>query len=678
MSLKDPATFNFSTPNKSATNCDDNSLESKDTNLDSANLCAASTAEPSQEPNNLGQDKISEAKQSESSNPAAFTITFDDDKASKSFGIRDSIRKFAPPKPFTIEKPRPQRSSQNQDCNLNCIDSNPDSFSNPEYHSNNSLGQISDVKKFLIDKMYEHSSLPPTSNEDRGVDLSDDKSDNGTYVIGADPESDAARSKIDELFGVVKAAEASLLAESTLHKKHNRPTTSSRPDYAVEHCDRRNHDQRVRTTKASPMSSSSSHQENDRVPRASRRSRNSSVDRTATRNNSHHRPKRSTSQASHNSSRHDASDGDTRSSLSSLQNFVDRCPPAQPSQPNMRFNRTVALRRARLGLDTAISGRQEPPTQPSESILSPTSLQSRLRGNQANHRGLTRDDRSSSASFNRDDGGRFSLRSKAPIQSNRCSSARHYPSSPKTQPQTQQAHCSSATYNKVHRSRLSEPISSHASANIADRNLQADTAVIDHVESDSDSVAQRFQYSLNTFDKASTSSRQTMAEKCIDFGGFQYGNALDSLVVSAISSLSSRISHSVCDILVEQARKLPRDNEVRLIVEETIPQLMLDSESPKSSSLVDRPLVCNDLSRTLKNLKKIEQMVDVINLISNQLPSYASRGGPDNNHQSGGRRQELAASSSSADNIARGLANTRRVDDSDLSPELNSMNDLSS
>lgn len=645
------------------------------------------------------------------SNPAAFTITFDDDKGSKRFGIRDSIRKFAPPKPHTIEKPRPAPKSS-QECAYDSLVTAPGSLVPRRFQCDDSqtkLSKVSDSAKFLIDKMLncEQQSASNTQSDvtrepkqllKHSVDLSDDRSDNGTYVIGADPESDAARSKIDELFGVVKSAEACLLAESATRTntgyssmgKHShlsgRRTTNQ--DASEPASCRHSSEQVTRPmpAKASPTTSSSS--QNDRLSRTSRRSRNSSADR-GSRVHSQHRPKRSTSQASRNSSHRDPSDAETRSSLSSLQNFNDRPAPTPvaPSQPSMRFNRTVALRRARLGLGEPILGSHAPAgTSASEmSMMSPLSAQGRQRSSHGTQR-PHRDDHSST-SFSRDDGGRFSLRSKGFTTNARycSSSARQHPSgSSRFQSPSISTYISPTplvgTNGRNARAADSTNVSP-MNVNLDDRSLLADSMLdqTDLHESDSDSTAHRLQYSLNTFDKMSigSSRKPAMDKTSLDLGGFQYGNALDSLVVSAISSLSTRLSHSVCDVLVDQARKLPHDNEVRVIVEETIPQLMMDSGSPKSA-LIDRPLVCNDLSRTLKNLRKIEQMVDVIGLISSQLPCFAGSRMEDEVSVATSSRKDDRANSSSADNTARSLITARRPDDSDISGELNSVNEFSS
>lgn len=657
------------------------------------------------------------------SNPAAFTITFDDDKGPKRFGIRDSIRKFAPPKPHTIEKPRPQKNSQDGTCDsIEFMSSGPGSMQYHSDHSQQKLSKVSDSAKFLIDRMLNCKNQPPSNETDSAagesasqalkcsIEFSDDKSDNGTYVIGADPESDAARSKIDELFGVMKSAEASLLAEAATYGKTC--STNKPVDHAsgrltshssnIENNDilgtRRNQDRVGRTrAQGSSSTSCSSQQENEHQTRASRRSRNSSVDR-ASRVHTQHRPKRSISQASRNSSQRDPSDGDTRSSLSSLQNFSERPPPVVtvPSQPSMRFNRTVALRRARLGLGDPIVGAHAPVATPvaSDRLMSPLSAQGRQRSSHGSQRPAGSEH--SSTSFSRDDGGRFSLRTKGFTPSARYSSnsARQYqPGSVSSRYQGPSVKSHQLAYTigsgNFRQSRVVDAtnVSPSMNVNLDDRSLLADSVLdqTDPQESDSDSTAHRLQYtSLNTFDKLNVGSpsRKPIADKSsLDMGGFQYGNALDSLVVSAISSLSSRLSHSVCDVLVEQARKLPRDNEVRVIVEETIPQLMMDSGSPKSAALIDRPLVCNDLSRTLKNLRKIEQMVDVIGLISSQLSGFvggralAEEGVSQVNSK---HKDELASSSSSADNTARSLITARRAEDSDVSAEINSMNELSS
>lgn len=674
---------------------------------------------------NNNDSVTTEQKDDSSTFSTAFTISFgDDDSISKKLSIKDSIRKFAPPKPHTIEKPRQSKSDQCQDSSLTSIESAPAGLSkhfirkgnsnssrsssrrsNSSRHSN-----ISESAAFLIDKMLNfrqdegsdskkdksihRRKSPSTSSHgkksspgvgtnrmahssddiiDSEIDCPEDKSDNGTYIVGADPESDAARKKIDELFGVVKAAEASVIADSAKNssnphkppdsKFHNIARLSRVSDKRSEHITGRN----------SSRSSSSSRHENSvtttrqQQPRASsRHSRNSSCDRSV---RSHHqdpnsRPRRSTSQSSRHSSNKELSDGDTRSSRSSLHNETERTLGQDnllSNLPSMKFNRAFALRRARLGLGEPTRGNVNQAANYNQEIESTqmnnviSSSQKRHQINTNTYKAANQSSGSSgSANFCRDDGGRYSLRMKNCIIPNRLNSAHMLPSSSSSNrspqhnipldgyinkvsglktssgytnvlpPQQEQAHLP-MSMPKHQSNEEPEPMSPSRYRLLAKAGrLHKKTP--SELESDSDNY-NKFNYSLGGIGEMCDSSYHTNESRACSSTGKKGSTlnlgALDSLVISAISSLSLKIRHSVCDVLVEHAKKLPVENETRLIVEEILPQLTADSSSSKSPTSIEEidQSLYFDLAKTLKNLKKVEQMVDVITLISNQLPS---------------------------------------------------------
>jgi hypothetical protein len=187
----------------------------------------------------------------------AFIIPFDsDDKSSKKkMNIKDSIRKFAPPKPDSIEKPRPQKTNNNdlnKPDNLFANQKSPTMQSKQKSKSsirsmpvknrspvNNIIetnGHLSDSATYLIHRMLcsETQNIMPVKNvnEDSNIrrnssDLSskstpnkekcspsnsgekdsgvsdDNKSETGTYTVDqTDDDIEDARKKIDEIFGV--------------------------------------------------------------------------------------------------------------------------------------------------------------------------------------------------------------------------------------------------------------------------------------------------------------------------------------------------------------------------------------------------------------------------------------------------------------------------------------------
>lgn len=723
--------------------------------------------------NSIDQNECEDQKKDSSVFPTAFTISFDDDgSATKKFGIRDSIRKFAPPKPNTIEKPRqikndtsldqtpaadestnvdtsPKQPHSKENCSSSSKSSGP--RSNSSRHSN-----INDSAAFLIDRMLNFKqtdeatgterdknlltkspsslnrsvkTIPPNKQHatkrmahssddiliDSEIDFCDDKSDNGTYIVGTDPESDAARKEIGKLFGVIESAGASIIADSK--KQRSAGATSNKSAKRQS----RPADKKPLTIPYRPSSvsrsSSSSRQENassserqrnhNDQKASSRHPRNSSCERSSRNNHiSHRQARRSISQSSRQSSNKELSEGDTRSSRSSLHlNDVEVSGSTgghDNSLPNMKFNRAFALRRARLGLGEPIrvssSTNQKLETHVDSSEANFNNLSSSQRRHQINtntykaaYQGFPS---TASASFCREDGGRFSLRMKNNIvTSNRLASQHPHhhqattslaaSSGNQKSPQqsalfesyiskisgaarlgayfdSQHAQPRSLSIAKYHyqpqNSSTSLPYSQSgdelepmmspsryrlmklkSNNRLATSQRKASNGGVDVDVSDSESYSNitnnnRFNYQSFGVDYdpsnaySSLICTESRAGSSIGTGGgkvLQVG-ALDSLVISAISSLSLKIRTSICEILVEQAKKLPVENETRLIVEEILPELVTPNiKSPTSVEEIDQSLSF-DLTKTLKNLKKMEQMIDVINLISNQLHTSAS------------------------------------------------------
>lgn len=824
-------------------------------------------------------DDVQQQQNDSSTFSTAFTISFEDDtNTSKKLGIKDSIRKFAPPKPHTIEKPRqPKNNDQsNQDHSLVSVESAPAGLSK---HSNRKGGgcsnssrsssrksnssrhsNISESAAFLIDKMlnckqtdelaelsprdrqhkqHKHGSSSgsksqhaksPTSQGgskkvqpkrlthssddilDSELDFCEDRSDNGTYIVGADPESEAARKKIDELFGVVKAAEASVLAESRSRSDKAAAAAScgvggrqSRlTDKKPLNRERQEHINRL-AYRNSSRSSSSSRQDNlnHHQPRSSSRhnhnSRNSSCERTPRASGGGGgggsglpaRPRRSASQSSRQSSNKEPSDGDTRSSRSSLHNDADLVSNHESSisnHPSMKFNRAFALRRARLGLGEPVrvtqqqhlnqtySQQQEIEATTAASVNNMSSSQRRHQINSNTYRASQQQHHqqqqghstsSGSANFCRDDGGRFSLRMKNNALPSRLSSSANAPASGRLpqhlgaggsalidsyinkvssgggskncapanvlvgalvqhqQQQQQQENqrnysspknlnqssCSSTSTTGVPFQSDEPEIMSHSRYRLFKAGRLPKKGLSDLEASDTDSYAnhhQRFNYSLNNSDcYEATNNSYSLGGECSRANSsvgskqqrgsnLQLG-ALDSLVISAISSLSLKIRDSVCEVLVDHAKKLPIENETRLIVEEILPQLTTNpssSKSPTSIEEIDQSLYF-DLAKTLKNLKKVEQMVDVINHISNQLPSSSASSPAAANqiatsisssssiqhhhhHQQQQHNNNLGSSlKSSSGRVGSSSSIVRATSDSATNSDINSVNDLS-
>jgi len=108
-------------------------------------------------------------------------------------------------------------------------------------------------------------------------------------------------------------------------------------------------------------------------------------------------------------------------------------------------------------------------------------------------------------------------------------------------------------------------------------------------------------------------------------------SSLDNLVVSAILQLSLKIRRGMREWLESEKLKHPTGSETRLMIEEILPQVS-NLEPPTPMSSFDNSLsscnesVSKDLSSILKNLKKVEQSMEVISLLTALEPSnYSSR-----------------------------------------------------
>lgn len=670
----------------------------------------ASESMKATKPNNDNNGSTSNNNETSTSS-TAFTISFDDEAApelKKKFSVRDSIRKFAPPKQFTKPPSRRERDLAQQESSLMSIESLPGNLSNHQSgdrfkrdtsskfsRSNqhrSSLSRpatnLSESAAFLIDRMLnplakkqndtidqsqalakrpeqrnvkspangittkdQRQPVLPNDTNCNEVDFWEDKSDNGTYIVGADPESDAARAKINELFGVVKAAEASIIEESLANNNYNRDErdrqqrNSRQTDKRQLPRERQEHINRLAYKNTSRSSSATRQDQAEpsvgKHRSSSRHSRESSCDggMASVKNV---RPHRSASQTSRNSGHREQSDADTKSSKSSLQNLDYESnhqagPPRDiipiSNHPNMKFNRAFALRRARLGLAEPV--RSIPQTydqqQPESLITMSPRRQQQLQSSPKQPPPST-----STRGFCRDDGGRYSLRMRNSILPSRVASA-------STHRSPQHAYAHRPAHSAMAANQLSELVESspvnYSTVNTASRydrflartqeqlyaRRHQDSSASSMIQHEYDSTDAQIQPNssgiTNDYDRhgaiADTLRASSGMGSRLDDNGVQLG-ALDSLVISAISNISLNIRHSICEVLVEQSRKLPEDNETRLTVEDILPQLEADSKSSAIVEEIDQSLYY-ELARTLKNLKKVEQMVAVINQISHQL-----------------------------------------------------------
>lgn len=84
--------------------------------------------------------------------------------------------------------------------------------------------------------------------------------------------------------------------------------------------------------------------------------------------------------------------------------------------------------------------------------------------------------------------------------------------------------------------------------------------------------------------------------------------ALDCLVISAIHQLSTKLWVNTKVILDKERKKFPKDSDSWLMIDEVLPQAPL-SETPEDGDLT------KDLSSILKNLKRVEQGLEVLSSV---------------------------------------------------------------
>lgn len=89
-------------------------------------------------------------------------------------------------------------------------------------------------------------------------------------------------------------------------------------------------------------------------------------------------------------------------------------------------------------------------------------------------------------------------------------------------------------------------------------------------------------------------------------------SALDSLVITAIHQLSGKLRTSARTLIEKERLKYPENSDVRLMLEEVLPRVVdrRPSDSPTDGNLT------RELSSILKNLKRIEQSLEVLNSLA--------------------------------------------------------------
>jgi hypothetical protein len=88
-------------------------------------------------------------------------------------------------------------------------------------------------------------------------------------------------------------------------------------------------------------------------------------------------------------------------------------------------------------------------------------------------------------------------------------------------------------------------------------------------------------------------------------------SSLDNLVISTLHNVSSKLCLASSDILRKATKLLPEGDEDQAVTVETVQYLLEDTDLPTSP----KKRTSRELSGTLKNLKKLEQVMDILNKV---------------------------------------------------------------
>lgn len=87
--------------------------------------------------------------------------------------------------------------------------------------------------------------------------------------------------------------------------------------------------------------------------------------------------------------------------------------------------------------------------------------------------------------------------------------------------------------------------------------------------------------------------------------------ALDNLVISTIHNVSSKLCLASSNILRKTAKLIPVEDEEQAMTVETVQYLLEDIDLPTSP----KKRTSRELSGSLKNLKKLEQVMEILNKV---------------------------------------------------------------
>ncbi|GFS94434.1 centrosomal protein of 170 kDa protein B [Nephila pilipes] len=576
------------------------------------------------------------------SSPAAtaFTIAFETEANTprKKLGIRDSISKFAPNKLDSENRVSFQKNSKTEPSpkKLPLTDAKPPipkartQFGTADLKDiNEEIGKITDSTSFLIKKMLNGEISPEAPEElnnkekhhPTGQNDVDERSEAGTYTVEteqADCDVEEARKKIDEVFGVIQlsnSVQSSSYSSSTtsssnkqiprLNGRLKQPIlkTSINPKQRESGMNWSSTGKtygRTRGQGPTPAASTESLNHSDTLPRSLQRTRKisdppSTPDRT-----------RRAKLASSPKSPGKAKTPSTLKSPGSLSNNLSAAPSSRES-----LNRDEMTRRH--STDSRSEGSKSPHTSvqwqkvpwnlsgsdldldrsksENNSILSDTSTEP---SSHSSHSGQGRPDQGPQMRLNR----AFALR-RARLEAesgkkgkeNRTSTAS---SQPKPMKKSGKLSSSTSTLRDdsssggggSSSSKMSFRLSSNITKPFAGRQLGPQC---------SDPLKRKIVSSHNMDDYQCRSSSKEIT-------------ALDSLVISAIHQLASKLWSNSKHLLERERKKCPKGSDTWLMIDEVLPQ------GPVTGTPEDGDFT-KDLSSILKNLKRVEQGLDVLSSI---------------------------------------------------------------
>nr|XP_042906320.1 centrosomal protein of 170 kDa protein B isoform X1 [Parasteatoda tepidariorum]XP_042906321.1 centrosomal protein of 170 kDa protein B isoform X2 [Parasteatoda tepidariorum] len=569
------------------------------------------------------------------SSPAAtaFTIAFETEASTprKKLGIRDSISKFAPSKLDSENRVSFQKNSKTEPSpkKLPLSDSKPPlpkartQFGSADLKDiNEEIGKITDSTSFLIKKMLNGEVSPSDvpnelslkEKQQNSQKDGDDRSEAGTYTVEteqADCDVEEARRKIDEVFGVIQ------LSNSVQSSSYSSSTTSSsnkqiprlngrlkQPILKTPINPKRDSSMQWntanktygRTRGPTPAASTESLNHSDSLPRSLQRTRKV-ADPPPTPDRTRRASKLATSPKSPGKARTPS----TLKSPGSLSNNLSAAPSNRDS-----LHKTDEISR-RHSTDSRSEGSKSPHTNAqwqkvpwnlsgsdldldrskseNNSILSDTSTEP---SSHSSHSGQSRPDQGPQMRLNR----AFALR-RARLESDSGKRGKeNRTSTASTQPKPIKKSGKLSSSTSTLRDESSSGLSSSSRMSMRLTPNAAKPFVARQMAQCSDPLKRKIVSSHNMDDYHCRGSGKEIT-------------ALDSLVISAIHQLASKLWSNSKELLERERKKCPKGSDTWLMIDEVLPQ------GPVSGTPEDGDFT-KDLSSILKNLKRVEQGIDVL------------------------------------------------------------------